>query len=297
LIGEGWFRVRGRAARKGESLYPGDIVTFVGPAPFLAATPPPAADICIGILYEDDSVLVLDKPTGVRVHGMSPRATRTVANFLAARYPALSGLGRSRWELGLVHRLDQDTSGALLVAKTRTAFDYLRDHFQRGLIEKKYLALVWGEAPAEGSVDYPLSRDRRDRKKMKIFKERCAKGRGPRIWPAATRFRLLARTHGVSLLDVEIPTGVTHQIRLHLAAIGHPLVGDNLYDPGRPGPPGLPRLFLHAHSIRFAHPGGGAHLLVESPLPADLRAVLKSLDVELEISPRKTTNPPEEASG
>jgi 23S rRNA pseudouridine1911/1915/1917 synthase len=276
-IGEGSFWINARRGKKGDRLDAGDIVRFRGPRHWLAPSPLPRADLAVIIRYEDESVLALDKPPGMATHGFSGRETASLANFLAAARPALRGVGKSRWEPGLVNRLDRGTSGLVLAAKDQDSFDDLRSQSRRGLVKKKYWALVWGKTEDRSVIDVPLIHDSRDRKKMTPL-GKTNKGEGsPKSWSAATRFQRRAWSQGFSLLDVEIERGVTHQIRVHLQAAGHPLVGDPLYGAGQPDPFGLERQFLHAGSLEFRHPKGGRKMRVRSPLAEDLKEVLERL--------------------
>ena len=278
-IDEGAFRINGRLGKKGDRLRAGDIVELRGAPQWLAAAPLPGAGLDVVVRYEDESVLVLDKPAGIATHGFSGRETKSLANFLAARYPSLRGVGQSRWQPGLVNRLDRGTSGLVLAARNQAAFDNLRSQFRQGLVKKKYWALVWGQTPGRDALGLPLARDSRDRRKMRgasALRGRAAKAK---VWPALTRFRRVGHAQEFSLLEVEIETGVTHQIRIHLQAAGHPIVGDPLY--GRePNPLGLTRQFLHAFFLGFRHPGDGRDIVVESPLPVDLQGVVERLGLQ-----------------
>jgi len=276
-IEAGAFRVDQRLGKKGDRLCGGCVLALRGFPDLLAESPVPTRDLKVSILYEDDCLLALDKPAGVATHGFSGRETRALANYLAAIRPALVGVGGNRWEAGFVHRLDRDTSGIVLAAKDQEAFDHLRSQFRRGRVRKKYWALVWGKAGSEGVIDDPLIHDPQDRRKMKLSGREGGRKRAAKRWKARTRFQTVAYSRGFSLLRVELETGVTHQIRVHLAALGHPLVGDPLYARERPLPPALGRQFLHAFSLEFRHPRTGQQLIVESPLAAELREVLRGL--------------------
>jgi 23S rRNA pseudouridine1911/1915/1917 synthase len=278
-IAGGSFWIGGRRGKKGDRVDAGDIVRFRGPRHWLAPAPLPRPDLGIIIRYEDESVLALDKPAGMATHGFSGRETASLANFLAAVRPALRGVGRSRWEPGLVNRLDRGTSGLVLAAKDQDSFEDLRSQSRRGLMKKKYWALVWGKTDDRGTIDVPLIHDAGDRKKMTLLVQAKIIGRSPRSWSAATLFRRRGFAQGFSLLEVGIERGVTHQVRVHLQAAGHPIVGDPLYGAGRADPFGLERQFLHACYLEFRHPKGGRKLTVESPLPEDLMKVLESLRI------------------
>ena len=269
--------INGRAGKKGDRLIAGDVLTFKGPAYWLLESPPAHAQLRVPIVYEDPSLLVVDKPAGMPTHGFSGRDTDTVANFLAAQRPYISNIGKSRWEPGLVHRLDRETSGLVVVAKTQAAFENLRTQFRRRQIQKRYRALVRGITQMEGSVAYPLVHDSRDQRRMRAVMDALSPGMGERRWQALTRFRKLSDAQGLSLLEIEMETGVTHQIRVHLAAIGHPIVGDALYGTEGMDSFGVGRHFLHACSLEFSHPADGRTVKIESELPDELRRVLARL--------------------
>jgi len=188
-------------------------------------------------------------------------------------------VGRSRWEPGLVHRLDRETSGLLLVAKTQAAFEALRNQFRRRQITKKYLALVWGETEAVRSISYPLAHDPRDPRRMRALVQSVSLEKHPKRWRAVTRLRKLAEGKGLTLLEVEMETGVTHQIRVHLATIGHAIVADALYGAAGSATFGLRRHFLHAWSLEFVHPEHARAVRVEADLPGDLQGVLEQLQI------------------
>jgi 23S rRNA pseudouridine1911/1915/1917 synthase len=166
----------------------------------------------------------------------------------------------------------------ILVAKDQAAFADLRRQFRQDLVQKKYWALVWGDAPREGSIDYPLAHDSKDRRKMKPVGDPAESFSG-KLWPALTRYRTVGQLKGFSLVEVEMITGVTHQIRVHLAAIGCPLVGDSLYGADSALSFPVKRHFLHAFYLRCRHPRTGAPMSWESPLPEDLRRVLQAVEI------------------
>ncbi|MGH7811358.1 MAG: RluA family pseudouridine synthase [Candidatus Binatia bacterium] len=276
-IAEKLFWVNGRAGKKGDRLAAGDRLAFLGPAHWLAERPSDAAHLHVPVVYEDASILALDKPAGLPTHGFSARDGATLANLIAARWPELLNIGKSRWEPGLVHRLDVETSGLILVAKTQTAFDSVRAQFRRREIRKTYWALVWGNALAEGVIDFALTHDSRDRRKMRIV----SSARNPkRAWRALTTYRKLGSAPGLSLLEIEMATGVTHQIRVHLAAIGHPIVGDGLYGGVAKSAIVMRRHFLHAKRLVFCHPDDGRSLTLDSELPSELSEVLTRVGID-----------------
>lgn len=283
-IDEHAFWINDRPGRKGEKLFPGDVLILKAAEHWLAPSPLPGGDLSVPILFEDRFVLALDKPAGMATHGFSGRETRSLANFLAAIRPSLHGVGRSRWEPGLVHRLDRDTSGVVLTAKDRRSFDDLRSQFRRREVHKRYRALVHGRTKGSGSIEYPLIHDPRDRRKMKAIEHKGGFKKRAKRWSALTRFQSLAYAQGFSFLEVEIESGVTHQIRVHLQAIGHPIVGDLLYGGKQvlSSPfTALRRHFLHAFSIKFRHPENREEMTVESPLPNELQKILSHLKMSI----------------
>lgn len=280
-IREKQFSVNGKIAKKGAKLSAGAVLSFSGPDLWLAAEPAAALGHTVPILYEDSSLLVVDKPAGMATHGFSGRDTGTLANFLTATRPELSRVGKSRWEPGLVHRLDRETSGLVLVAKTQAAFERLRNQFRRRQIQKQYLALVWGKTKAAGSISYPLAHDSRDKRRMRALVQSTPRTKERKHWQAVTRFRKLAQAPSLTLLEIAMETGVTHQIRVHLAAIGHPIVGDVLYGAAHSEMFRLHRHFLHARSLKFYHPESGAIVSVEAALPSELQGVLDEVQIKL----------------
>ena len=229
------------------------------------AEPPPQddrSDAPYEVRYEDGDLLVVEKPAGVVVHPARGHRTGTLAQALAGRATG----GPEPWRAGIVHRLDRDTSGLLVVAKTEEAHRRLRALMKARRIEREYLALVEGRPPARtGTIDAPLGRDRRERKRISVDSD------VPRT--AVTHFAVERALPASTLLRVRLETGRTHQIRAHLQAIGHPVAGDPEY--GRPGLYGLERQFLHAARLAFDHPITGRRVDVESPLPKDLVAALQ----------------------
>ena len=221
----------------------------------------------IPVIYEDDDIIVFDKPPGIVTHPAPGHERGTLVNALKAIRPDLQLQPSHR--PGIVHRLDKDTSGLLVVAKTEPARLALLEQWQSRSVVKRYTALVHGVVePDSGTIDAPISRDPRDRTKMAVV----AWGR-----PAITHFRVLERFSCATLLDVTIETGRTHQIRVHCAFIGHPVVGDQQYGGNRSFCVPVPRQFLHARYLRFRHPTTGQVIELETPLPWDLRAVLERL--------------------
>jgi len=239
------------------------------------AAPPPLRaepeELPLKILYEDADVIVVDKPAGMVVHAGAGHHAGTLVNALLHHFGTLSSINGDL-RPGIVHRLDKETSGVLAVARTDFAHQALAAQFQNRQVEKVYLAFVHGRMKREtGTVTTPITRDpvRRTRMTAKL-----ASGRS-----AYTEYQVLEQLSPGAFLRVRIGTGRTHQIRVHLASIGHPILGDRLYGaPARvPGLPPLERFFLHAHRLRFLSPSTGVPITVESPLPEDLANVLALL--------------------
>ena len=233
----------------------------------------PAADaIPLRILYEDDYLLVVDKPAGMVTHPAPGHSSGTLVNALLAHAPELADVG-DRARPGIVHRLDKDTSGLLVVAKDPATHAALAQQMKDRAMVKRYLALVEGAMPtAEGVIDAPIGRDPRQRLRMGLLSV-ASGGR-----EARTRFRMLEEHGGRSLLEVQLETGRTHQIRVHLAAVHHPVVGDPVY--GRAQRPLPPRQFLHAAHLEFRHPATGEWLTFDAPLPDDLASFLATWRAE-----------------
>jgi 23S rRNA pseudouridine1911/1915/1917 synthase len=237
------------------------------PSP-LRATP---EDLPLRILYEDEDLVAIDKPAGMVVHAGAGVHSGTVVNALLHRFEALSSTG-GPLRPGIVHRLDRFTSGVLLAAKNDRAHQALAAQFAGRQVEKVYLALVHGTVkPESGRIERPIARDPVRRTRMTA---RLEGGRAAR-----TEYRVLRRFARFTLVEVRIGTGRTHQIRVHLSSLGHPVAGDTVY--GAPakieGRPALGRYFLHAHRIRFRQPVSGEEITVESPLPAELGEWMEGL--------------------
>jgi 23S rRNA pseudouridine1911/1915/1917 synthase len=269
-IAAGAVRVNGRRARKGQMVAGNDVVEVRDnfPAPRVIQANP---QLVIPVLYEDTAVIALDKPAGMPSHALRTDETATVANFLLAYHPELIAVGKPG-EAGVVHRLDTDTSGVLLAARTQDAYDDLRQQFASHHVRKEYLAVVAGDVSAAGVVRAPIAHSRHNRRKMRV-----SSPVNPDARAALTHYRPLERWRDATLLAVHIPTGVMHQIRVHLASIGHPVLGDRLY--GMPAAAQLPakRHMLHASGLGFTHPETGQAVSVSSPLPDDFREVLDAV--------------------
>jgi 23S rRNA pseudouridine1911/1915/1917 synthase len=262
LIAEGHVRVDGRAAQKGHRIKGGERISVDEGA---SVAPAPGADAPVAqfaIAYEDDDLIVVDKPAGVVVHPARGHREGTLAQALAGRAAG----GEDDWRAGIVHRLDRNTSGLLVVAKSDEVHRRLKAALAARDIRREYLALVEGRPAARaGTIDAPIGRDRRVRTRVSTDTDE------PR--EAVTHFTTERALPAATLLRVRLETGRTHQIRAHLLAIGTPVAGDPEY--GRAGLYGLRRQFLHAERLAFAHPATGAPVDVRSPLPADLAAALE----------------------
>lgn len=232
------------------------------------------------ILYEDADCAVLNKPAGLVVHADGRTAEPTLSDWVAERYPEAEGVGEPIVladgtvipKHGIVHRLDRETSGAIIVARNDAAFQFLKKQFQDRAVKKTYRTFVYGELKHEdGIIDRPIGRSTRD------FRQWTASGgtRGT-TREAMTAYRVLARGGGYSYVEALPKTGRTHQIRVHMKAIGHPVVGDVLYAGERPNTLGFTRTALHAFSVEFTAPSG-APVLVEAPLPADFEAAVAEI--------------------
>lgn len=273
LIADGHVAVDRREARANLAMREGDRVTVDVPN----ATPSPMAGeaLPLEILYQDADVAVLNKPAGMVVHPGAGHASGTLVHALLHHIPDLSGIG-GETRPGIVHRLDRGTSGVMVIAKNDAAHQELSRQFQDRAVEKEYIALVWGVVQAGRRIDAAIGRDPVNRQKMSA--------RARRAREAVTRITRAHHMPGVTLCQVAIHTGRTHQIRVHLSAIGHPIVGDALYGGARRRVPGdlralqrLERPFLHAARLVFTHPRDGRRMEFTAPLPDDLQRVLDEL--------------------
>ena len=260
LIEEGRVTVDGGPARKRHELRLGEDVAWQrGPEPSVTLT---AEDVPYDIVYEDDWLLVVDKPAGVVVHPAPGHEHGTLAQGLVEH----GARGGHELRPGIVHRLDKDTSGLLVVAKGDHAYQALVAAMERRDIKRVYVTLLRGDLPQDdGTIDAPIGRHVRDRKRMSLHSTRARR--------AVTHFRVLGRAPGFTLVRVQLETGRTHQIRVHFAALGYPVAGDAQYG-GRERPESLGRQFLHAAQLAFPHPEDGRQMSFASPLPADLSAFL-----------------------
>ena len=261
----GFVTVDGKPAQARATVYGGEsVVILPQAAPEDAAFQP--EPMALPIVHEDDQIIVIDKPAGLVVHPAAGNWSGTLLNGLLHHYPAIAGVPRA----GIVHRLDKDTSGLLVIAKTLEAQTDLVRQLQARTVHREYLALVWGAPHINGKVEAAIGRHPRDRLKMAVLESASAK-------PAITHFKRLAQgtleRQRVSLIRCQLETGRTHQIRVHLQSIGHPLVGDTTY-----GKQHLTRFFhrqaLHASRLGLVHPQTGAECAWQAPLPDDFAELL-----------------------
>ncbi|MBZ5661040.1 MAG: RluA family pseudouridine synthase [Acidobacteriia bacterium] len=277
LIREGNVLVGGRIAKASHRISAGEVIEVkVLPRPALVAAP---EDLPLDLLLVDDEFVVVNKPAGMVVHAGAGHASGTLVNALLHRLGNLSGAG-GPLRPGIVHRLDKETSGAMIVARNDRAHEHLAEQFRSRNVRKIYVALVHGKLPKDsGTITLPISRDPHRRTRMTA---RASKGRNAR-----TDWRVVARLDRCTLVEAVLHTGRTHQIRAHFAAIGHPVVGDTLYGAPRTlraGSRDLPRLernFLHAARLGFAHPVTGAWVEVRAPLPEQLRVYFEQVAASL----------------
>jgi 23S rRNA pseudouridine1911/1915/1917 synthase len=279
LIRAGHITVNGLIKKPGYLTKPGDIVRSEVPSPEPITCSP--EEIPLSILYEDGDVIVLNKPPGLVVHPGAGHKSRTLVNALLFHCADLEGIGGEDLRPGLVHRLDKDTSGTMVVAKNDMAHESLKHQFKKRQVQKRYLALVYGDIKASaGVIDLPIGRHPIDRKKMSTDSRRSRS--------TETRWKIKEAFSGVTLLEIDLKTGRTHQVRVHCAAIGHAVVGDAKYG-GKRRWKELPsqdlrnilksvkRQMLHARQLTFLHPRTEKSMSFESPLATDMACVLDAL--------------------
>lgn len=264
VIDAGGARVGSFRRKAGYKLKPGDRihVEYEIPQPESALVP---QHIPLKIVYLDEHVIVIDKPPHLVVHPGPGHPSGTLVNALIYHFPEVALVGNEQ-RPGIVHRLDQDTSGVMVAARSLRAYVSLREQFKQRVVWKTYLALAWGRVNAtEGRISWPLGRHPKEGSRISI------RARSPK--KAETFFQVQRMFKDTTLLEVRPVTGRTHQIRVHLAAAGHPVAGDPVYGRKRE-PREFPRIFLHAHTLSFLHPGTGERLTFASPLPPDLEEVI-----------------------
>jgi 23S rRNA pseudouridine1911/1915/1917 synthase len=264
LIKSGHVTVNGCETNSARRLKSTDLIVIEIPAPATSRLEP--EDIAVEVIYEDPDIAVINKPAGLTVYPAPGHSSHTLVNALLKRFPDLAWFGDSP-RPGIVHRLDKDTSGLIVVARNEKARLDLFAQFRSRSVKKAYLVMVQGKLePERGAIDAPIGRDPSDRKRMAVV----TRGR-----TARTDYRVIQYYKSCTLAEVHIQTGRTHQIRVHMSAIGHPVVGDKKYGKGY-APPG--RQFLHACYLELSLPGNGQIRSFTSGLPPDLQQVLKSFD-------------------
>lgn len=270
LIDQGRVRVNSAVLRSAHRLRGGEVVEIeIPPLPSDELRPEP---IALSVSYEDDHVLVIDKPPGMVVHPGAGHAGGTLAAAVLAHAPEVAGVGGPR-RPGVVHRLDKDTSGLIVVARTQRAYESLTAQLAQRSVARRYLAVVHGRvARMQGVVDAPIGRHPNDRIRMAVRPE----GKGRR---AVTRYRVLERFAAFSYLEAQLETGRTHQIRVHLLSLGHPIYGDETYRlrPSKRLPIPFDGIALHAFSLEFVHPMTGKQMAFSSPMPARIESLLSYL--------------------
>ena len=278
LIEDGLISLNDKPAKAGAKIKTGDKIAITIPLPKAIAAEP--EKIPLDILYEDKHIIVINKPPGLTVHPGAGRAKGTLVNALLYHCKDLSGIGGAL-RPGIVHRIDKDTSGVLVVAKTDKSHQFLSKQFKEHSMKRRYLALVWGVVKGdEGTIDLPIGRHISERKKMSV---RTKRGRR-----AVTHYRVIKRFNNFTLLEASLETGRTHQIRVHLSAIHHPVVGDPVY--GKTSIPSalppkiisilkkLKRQALHAQTLGIIHPETKQYMEFTSPLPDDMKEVISAIE-------------------
>jgi 23S rRNA pseudouridine1911/1915/1917 synthase len=266
LIKDGYVTINGCPAKAGYKLKRGESLSIVvPPIPTISLT---AEDIPVTVVYEDDDLLVIDKPPGLTVHPAPGHPAHTLVNALLAHCSRLAPTDDAS-RPGIVHRLDKDTSGLMMVAKSASAYANLVNQFKSHSVVKRYLVLVRGRISSpQDIIEAPIGRSKRNRKRMTVTPD----GR-----EASTHYRVVKYFDSYTLVEASPQTGRTHQIRVHFSSIGHPVVGDATYGARSPF---FKRQFLHSHYLGFMHPSSGEFMEFRSELPADLRHVLEQRDEE-----------------
>lgn len=273
LITHGLVKIDGKVVHKHHKIQGGEKIEVLIPPPTELELVP--EEIPLKIIYEDDDLIVVSKPTGMVVHPSMGHDKGTLVHALLARSPLLSQIG-GKLRPGIVHRLDRGTSGLMVIAKNDKSHQILSHQLQERKLKRRYLALVYGIVKEDqGYIDVPIGRSFRQRTKMAVA--------GHASREAVSHFKVLERLDNFSLLEVSLETGRTHQIRVHMAYIKHPVVGDPEYGGSKVGKDlGLERQFLHAAGLTLVHPRTGEELSFEDPLPEDLKRVLEKLRSESE---------------
>lgn len=277
LIEQGLISLNDKPAKAGVKIRTGDSITITIPEPQPVKAEPEA--IPLDILYEDEQIIVINKPPGLTVHPGAGRIKGTLINALLYHCKDLSGIGGAL-RPGIVHRIDKDTSGVIVAAKTDKSHRFLSEQFKKHSIKRKYMAIVSGIVKSnEGTIDLPIGRHVSERKKMSV---RTRRGR-----KAVTHYKVIKRFDRFTLLELTLETGRTHQIRVHLAAIHHPVIGDPVYGKGAPSGlssaiallvKNLKRQALHAKTLGIIHPETKEHMEFSAPMPDDMQNIIDALE-------------------
>jgi 23S rRNA pseudouridine1911/1915/1917 synthase len=268
-IRDGQARINGMEARDARKKLHGDEILTLLPLPAPECSSNLPEDIALDICFADADLFILNKPAGLVVHPGSGNWSGTLLNALLHHDPQLAAIPRS----GIVHRLDKETSGLMAVARTLTAQTSLARQLQERSVRREYLAVALGEVARDGTIDAPIGRHRQARTRMAVIQGHAGK-------PAVTHYQVVRRYRGATLLACQLETGRTHQIRVHMAHLGHPLLGDPLYGRHRamtPGLPSFPRQALHALRLTLRHPVSGESMNWEASPPEDMTALLAAL--------------------
>ena len=278
LVTAGEILVNNKPKKPGYRVKQGDLVTGHIPD-FSFEAEVPAEDIPTDIVFEDEHLLVINKKAGMVVHPSPGNLSGTLVNALLHHNPDIRGIGEEKNRAGIVHRLDKDTSGLMVIAKTDQALSFLQKEFRERRVEKNYLALVTGNLPEDrGEINLPIGRHPVKRKLMAINYETGK--------PALTLWKVQKRFKEVCLVEIGLKTGRTHQIRVHFYGMGHPLLGDLVYQPGRlrKKKSRAPRQMLHSHRFSFSHPYSGQRMEFKAEVPEDFLMVLALLESETQNS-------------
>lgn len=274
LLAEGKVRVGHRRPKKGDRVEAGMKLTIELPE---SETPVAQPELPLKILHEDAFLIAIDKPAGLSMHPLEAGEKGTIANAVLARYPDVLEASPEERCPGLIHRLDRETSGVVLWSRTKEAFEFIRAQFSAKTVEKRYYALVEGFVEGVGELNVPLGHDPQDARKM-LAAPYPAEAEKLKARPALSRYKVLAQGDNATLVEVEIPTGVMHQIRAHFGFVGYPVAGDTLYGGHALGDGA--RHLLHASSIQFEHPDGSGTTRIVSPLPEDFRNALEKSGIK-----------------
>ncbi len=277
LLGSGAILHNGHGCKKGTLLKQGESLLWPD-MPNLSTLPIPNAKIPLSIAFEDEALLIAEKPSGLPTYPLSPLQTETLANALIAYHSCFQGVGNSPLEAGCVHRLDIKTSGLVVAAKSQKNYQRCRSLWQSGKVLKTYMALVQGNLESKIEIDQPLARHKTEKSRMVVVEPttRPRDYRGP-VLKAYTKIAPQQHYADFTLVKVCITTGIMHQIRLHLSSCGHPIVGEDLYNQPHANKPTWQRYFLHAAHIKLPHPQTNAMLEVASSLPTELDDFLQQL--------------------